>query len=212
MQKDEILTGLARRLQELRTALQQEDIALLAQRCGAELINGRLHLRFWNRNIIVDPENYIATNRENGQEIDHLSQALIAYYLHTCDGTVEAGRWLAMTELPDGRFYTRAFQSYTGRELAAVFGTNLNAFSQAARGLEGTPFPFADTAYRFSVLPHLTLLAACWQGDEEFPPSYTVLFDAHAHHQLPTDGCAILGSTITRRLIEFAYAQAIILK
>jgi len=42
---------------------------------------------------------------------------------------------------------------------------------------------------------------ACWQGDEDFPSSYRVLFDAALAHQLPTDAGAVLGSTITRRLI-----------
>ncbi len=39
-------------------------------------------------------------------------------------------------------------------------------------------------------------------GDEEFSPSYRILFDANTRHHLPTDTCAIIGSTLTRRLIK----------
>jgi len=46
------------------------------------------------------------------------------------------------------------------------------------------------------------LLAVYWQGDEDFPSTCQVLFDASASHYLPTDAYAILGSTLTRRLIK----------
>jgi hypothetical protein len=40
-----------------------------------------------------------------------------------------------------------------------------------------------------------------WLGDEDFPPSARVLFDASAGQHLPTDAFALLGSTLTHRLI-----------
>jgi hypothetical protein len=38
-------------------------------------------------------------------------------------------------------------------------------------------------------------------GDENFPASCQILFDASACHYLPTDVCAILGSMLTRKLL-----------
>jgi hypothetical protein len=61
-----------------------------------------------------------------------------------------------------------------------------------------------ELAFAYQVLPHVRLLAACWLGDEEFPPSYRVLFDAAAGHHLTTDAYAILGSMLTRRLLREA--------
>jgi hypothetical protein len=39
-----------------------------------------------------------------------------------------------------------------------------------------------------------------WEGDEDFPSTYQILFDAAVSHHLPTDACAILGSILTHRL------------
>ena len=59
-----------------------------------------------------------------------------------------------------------------------------------------------DRAFFFRVLPKVSLLAVCWLGDEDFPSSYNILFDAAVSHHLSTDACAIVGGTLTRRLIK----------
>lgn len=80
-------------------------------------------------------------------------------------------------------------------------GNDLDAFARAARALGGAPLALGDAAYAFAVLPQVSVAVVVWQGDDEFPASYRVLFDAAASHQLPTDACAIVGSTLTRRLV-----------
>lgn len=131
-----------------------------------------------------------------------LDQALLMYYLTTADGAPLTGNWISFSELQDGRFYIQAFQGYTGQELARAFEDDRFAFEQAAQALGGTPFPLGDAAYAFQALPKTPLLAVYWQGDEDFPASCQVLFDSAANHYLPTDAYAILGSTLTRRLIR----------
>jgi hypothetical protein len=85
--------------------------------------------------------------------------------------------------------------------LVKTFGNDIDAFSRAARQLGGQPEPLGDAAFSFRVLPKIALLSVAWQGDEDFPPSYRVLFDGGNGRHLSTDACAILGSTLTRRLI-----------
>ena len=68
--------------------------------------------------------------------------------------------------------------------------------------LGGRQETLGDAAFAFQALPRVRLLAVGWQGDEDFPPSYRVLFDGNSHHHLSTDACAILGSTLTRRLMR----------
>jgi hypothetical protein len=126
----------------------------------------------------------------------------LAYYFHTSDGTPKSGNYIAFTELPDGQFYTQAFQGYTGGELVRVFGNDSGAFVGAAEFLGGRRELFGNAAYSFQVLPRVSIMVVCWLGDEDFPASYRVLFDSTINHHLPTDACAIIGSTITRRLIK----------
>ena len=97
--------------------------------------------------------------------------------------------------------------------MGRAFGPDLAGFGRAAERLGGSRQPLTGeagdpgsagegpTAYAFRALPRVPLLAAAWPGDEDFPPSYRILFDASASHQLPSDVCAILGGTLARRLV-----------
>lgn len=196
--------GLERRVAELRAELGQREAAMLAQASGAAFVNGRLEMKLCETAVTIDLTDFVARDIETGEPLDPLTQALVVYYLHTADGAPPANHWIAFTELPDGRFYTQAFQGYTGRELTQAFGNDVARFREAAVALGGTAVPFADAAFRFQALPRVPVLVVCWQGDEDFPPSHKILFDAHAPHYLPTDACAILGSMLTRRLLSHA--------
>jgi hypothetical protein len=126
---------------------------------------------------------------------------LLLYYFVRSDGVPEAEEWISFAELPNGRFYNQAYQGYTGRELAKTFKDDLKRFTQAAENVGGRRKTFGDAAYSFQVLPLVSLLVVYWKGDEDFPSSVQILFDISTTHHLPTDVCAILGATLTRRLI-----------
>jgi len=200
--KEERENGLTRQVSELHAELGVREVSDLARTCGAELVDGRILMKVWDTAVAIDPLDFIARDAESGEELDLLMQGVIAYYLHTSDGTQAANNWIAFTDLPDGRFYTQAFQGYTGRELGQHFGNDVGRFAESAVACGGTAVPFGDAAFRFQALPLVPLLLVCWQGDEDLPPSYKILFDAHTEHHLPTDACAILGSILTRRLLR----------
>jgi hypothetical protein len=101
-----IQTGLQRRVDVLRQDLAQRETAVLAQNCGADLVDGGLTLAVWETAVLVTTPDFIAHNPETNKILDPMTQALIAYYLWTSDGTPPAGKWIAFTELPDGRFST----------------------------------------------------------------------------------------------------------
>ncbi|MBE2199420.1 MAG: DUF3786 domain-containing protein [Anaerolinea sp.] len=193
---------LARRVAELHDALRHQNLEQLAHNTGARYEDGRFHLTIWGTAVTIAPPDFNACDAQTGEALDGFSQALLAYYFTQADGTLLADVWIAFTELPDAQFYTAAFQGYTGNELAKVFGNEVERLAETAVTLGGQPLPFADRAFAFRVLPNVAVMVACWLGDEDFPPSYRILFDANTRHHLPTDACAIIGSTLTRRLIR----------
>jgi hypothetical protein len=194
------------RVDELRQALRQGETWRLAQRTATrfDLLedgHGIFRLPLWGREVMLAAPEFIALDAQSGKELDPLTQALLIYYFYTCDGTRAEQRWISFTDLPDGRFYTQAFQGYTGGELARAFGNHIELFKAAAQKAGGKHYPLGDASFYFSFLPRANMLVVCWQGDEDFPSSYQVLFDAAAEHHLPTDAWAIAGSALTRRLI-----------
>jgi len=169
----------------------------------ADSTRGEFRLEMWNRPIQVSCPEMLVRDAASGQELPTYLQAMLYYYLVTCDGTPASGQWIAFSELPDGRFYAQAFQGYTGLPLAQAFGEDLSAFSQAAETCLGERrYTFGDKAYAFQALPRVAVMVVLWQGDEDFSSTCQVLFDSSVSHCLPTDACAILGSHITKQLIK----------
>jgi hypothetical protein len=129
--------------------------------------------------------------------------ALLLYYFSVADGAPLSDRWISFSELPDGKFYNQAFQGYTGQRLVQVFKNNRQSFELAAARQDGRRLSHGDVGFMFQALPRIPLMVAYWQGDEDFPSNFQILFDASASHYLPTDAYAILGSTLTRRLVAY---------
>jgi hypothetical protein len=193
---------LGERVLEIRAELKKANPRRLAANCGATIHEGQLELLFWGENVQLKPEDYVAHSMANGRKLDTFNQALLAYYLQTADGTALSGTWTGFSELPNGQFYAAAFQGYTGNELIKNFGNDFLSFTVAAKKVGGQLKTFADRAYVFQVLPRVAIMVAGWRGDEDFPPSFRLLFDSQVDHYLPTDVCAISGSVLTRRLIK----------
>ncbi len=188
-----------------RAELREQPPALLAARSGAEFDpqTGLLSLPFFTeRYHLRFPD--LTIRREDGQEPSSFIQSLLLSYLRTADGTPLADRWIGFRELPDGLFYHVAFQGYTGNRLARALGNDLTPFHRAAQALAGERLDLGDAAYAFPVLPRLPIAVVYWLGDEEFAPRASLLFDASAPHYLVTDGLAILGSQLVRRLLKAA--------
>ena len=202
---------LARRIEELKTSLGAVNPDMLAGRTGAVFAagiagSGEFQITYWGREIRISHPEFSAFESEGGQALDLMDQAMLAYYFSTSDGTPLPGRWISFSELPDGAFYTQAFQGYTGAELAKKFKNDLDGVARTATSLPGylpeQGEPLGDAAFAFQALPNIRLLVACWLGDEDFPPSYRVLFDAAAGHHLTTDAYAIMGSMLTKKIIN----------
>ena len=98
--------------------------------------------------------------------------------------------------------YNAAFQGYSGDEVVKAFGLDLDGFKSACSKAGGKSVDVGSASFVFQALPKVPLMLTYWLGDEDFPSSCKVLFDSSAAHYLPIDGCAILGSTLTGRVIR----------
>jgi hypothetical protein len=203
MNKDQ--EPLERRGDELRSDLLQAEPQQLAFVTAATLETDQqgnyFSFEYWGRPVQLSCQDYIAREPDTGQALAPIHQAMILYYFHSSRGSQEPGKWISFSELEDGQFYNAAFQGYTSKKLLQVFGEDYQAFDQAALELCGEKISFGDGAYRYQILPRIAMLLVHWKGDEEFPPSYKILFEDIADYHLPTDGCAILASMLTGKLI-----------
>lgn len=182
-----------------------------AKRCGAEFEpdgdGGLFTLRFLGAEVAIRfPELEFDADLPLPPHV----RALLVYYLAISDGSEPNGDWTAFADLPNGRFYSRAFQGYSGDALARRLGERAIELAEAVESLGGRSLARdelatnADAAWVLPALPRVPVAIVWWDSDDEFPARAELLFDSTAARHLPTDGCAVLGSWLTARLIAEA--------
>jgi hypothetical protein len=197
--------AMVRRIDELRANLRERHLPQLADLVGAQLKHEGLRLDYWSRAVVVRWPELEVVSFSAHEPLATFDQAMLMYYLETADGSSLADRWIGFRELPDGGFYNQAFETYSGRPIAERFGDQPELFTHAANQLNGTGLTaLAPQAFYFLPLPRVRIAAALWPGDEDFQSKASVLFDAAASHYMTTDGLALLGAGLARRLIRAA--------
>lgn len=144
----------------------------------------------------------LAAVGQKGNELPVPVQAILLYYFQTSDGSPLTGKRVSFGNLPGGRIYERAFQGYSGDKLCGLLGNDLDRFKAVCAAAGGQEENGGDACFRFSALPRLPIYAGYWLGEDEFPSSCKILFDACACSHLPIDVCAILGKMLVSRIIK----------
>lgn len=192
-------------VKEGRAALRRVKPGKLVLRSGCRQDDeGNFRLSFFWQEYVVSADDFTVRRAGADKEASSFTQSLILTYLATADGTTPSSRWVGFRDLPDGMFYTQAFQGYSGRRLVRELPEGLVSFHRAAQALGGEPLDLGDAAYVFTVLPRVHLALVYWEGDEEFPSQARVLFEDTTARYLPTDGLAILGSQLVGRILKAA--------
>ena len=129
--------------------------------------------------------------------------ALLVYHLGISDGSEPTGEWVSFGDLPSGAFYVNAFRGYTGTAVARRFGDEPEVLASRLEALGAEPIEgFADKAWTIRALPKVPVMVLWWDADDEFQARADLLFDSDVLHHLPLDGCAVLGSWLTARLMS----------
>ena len=177
-----------------------EDMSLLNPRIAASMSgvsfeDGRFTIPLFNRTFTVSfPDGKVA---EAGSETPpfKLLEILLMHYLINADGTAASGHWITYRQLPGANLFADRFTNLVTRPMLESFGSDAEGLRQAGLDIGGQPLDRSgDIAIRFRALPGIPLGCILSLGDEEMPPSITVLFDEAAPHYLPTEDLTILAS------------------
>lgn len=137
---------------------------------------------------------------EDGAEASLYLSIIILHYLVTADGTPLSGEWVSFRRLPGGDIYMVPFQRRAVEPFLKTFGGRPAAFTRAAASLGGYYGPTGTQSMIIPVLPRVPLNFILRPGDDEFPSSANILFDARASSYLPTEDYAHLPGVVTGEL------------
>lgn len=110
--------------------------------------------------------------------VDFQTGLVLLHYLLEARDLPLSGRWISEKEIPSGH------QFFTGPHalpLDAVVHRMADApprLAEACAALGGVPVAFGDMGFAFVVLPRIPVQCIYWHGDDEFPASLRLRFDA----------------------------------
>ena len=131
-----------------------------------------------------------------------VTRILLLHYLIRADGNPLTGRWVAYKDIPGGLLYAGVFARRVTDPLQRRFGMSAELFRETGIKSGGNPVAIGDASFILKAFPYVPLQYVLWEGDEEFPPSVQVLFDASVDHYLTLEDIVVLGQVMTGRLIN----------
>jgi hypothetical protein len=131
-----------------------------------------------------------------------VTRILLLHYLLRADGNPLAGKWVAYKDIPGGLLYAGVFARRVTEPLQRKFGKSAESFREAGIKSGGEPVEIGDASFVLHAFPYVPLQYVLWEGDDEFPPSVQLLFDASVDHYLALEDIVVLGQVTTGRLIN----------
>jgi hypothetical protein len=165
----------------------------IAEVCGhAKAIrqgHSEILLPFLNGRFLVDLERRsISRELKTGWERvrNPLFELVCLVYLSGAGLGRLRGEMVGAKQLKDAHFFTGP-HALRKEPVLARYGRDLDGFTRAAGDLGGEALDLADAAFRFMAFPKIPLYYLLWQGDEEFEPRLSILFDRSIEEHLPAD-------------------------
>lgn len=186
--------------------LQQKDIASLCNLTLFEPFSShRLLFRFLNEDVLVDIENRCLMRRSERKwetTADPLLELTTVLYLINVKDIYPIGRDIVgVKDLKEGHFFQGPHALKT-EPLLRRYGNDLRGFREAAEHLAGEPVEMADAAYRLLPFPRMALYFLLWQGDQEFEPQMSVLFDRSIEAIFAADAIWALVNRVAIALLQ----------
>lgn len=165
----------------------------LRQMCATALAvptpDGNIRLGYLRTEILVDLKKR-CIRKHDGQSWqradDPLLELLCLVYLRDVTSAPFRQQMAGVNDLKDGQFFQGPHELGTA-PLIDRFGRDPALFSRVAETLGGRPTGQADAGYVFSPFPRVLLYYLLWEGDDEFAPSLSILFDRSIEDHFSAD-------------------------
>jgi hypothetical protein len=176
--------------------LEQRDMVALCKNAlaGTHSPDG-IVLAFLGEELLVNRKDrgLYQLNHDQWDRVEHpLLETLCLVYLLNVGPQPLSHDMVSVSDLRDAHFFKGPHELKV-TPLLERYGNDLDGFKRAAERLAGEGVELADVAYRIRAFPKVPIYYLFWQGEEEFAPRLSILFDRSIEHHLSAD--AIWGLT-----------------
>lgn len=125
---------------------------------------------------------------------------LILQYLTSSCGARPRETWIPFLQLPDGPHHHIPLVNEALNPLAEKFGQEPELFRLKLREFNAVEIKMGHIGGVIPVFPLLPLAICMWEGDDEFPAKFNILFDMTASLHLSTASLWVLAVELSRKL------------
>ena len=187
-------------------SLQKKDLNTL---CNLTLFSmtaaHQMVFHFLNEDVLVDFDAR-CLKRDEGQgwkrTTDPLLELVTVVYLNRVKMLHPVGKEIVgVKDLKEGHFF-QGPHALQVDPLIKRYAGDLESFKDTAQFLEGRPVDLADAAYQLFPFPRVPVYYLFWQGDEEFEPRISVLFDRSIEEVFSADVIWGLVNRVSTALLQ----------
>jgi len=193
---------------EAADKLSQFDIDGIAARSGTSMIvtgsSKALLLLFWGEQILVTHPQISVSYNNKKDDVPMWAKILALHYLIRATGTPARNEQITFKQLEGGLAYYPAFQRRSIIPLLDAYGTEPEKFMKAGLASGGLRSPYGDYALAFQAFPRVEVAFVLWKGDNEFPPTGSVIFDSSISDYLSTEDVAVLCNMLAIKIVKAA--------
>jgi hypothetical protein len=170
--------------------LGKQDIKRLCENAGVkEYAPNGILVPFLGEFLLLDHKMRKIYRQGRGQwdETSHpLLELICVVYLLNAGPEGIKGEMVSEKDLKGGHFFTGPHE-LKKEPVLSRYGNDLKGFRSAAEKLGGIELVQGDAGYQFLALPKIPVYYLLWEGDEEFRPSLSILFDRSVEKHLAPD-------------------------
>lgn len=184
------------------------DIAEQCRRCGASLqaadSRNIITLAYLNRPAQIILPGVRVSPADAGEDFSVREQLLLLHYFIHASGIPLADRVVSFKELAEVKNYYRTFYRRVVQPLVNTFGKEPDNLLNVAQSFGGKKATFGDAAVTIDAFSRVPVTFVLWQGDAEFPPDGSVMFDSSIAGYLPAEDIIVLCEILAWKLVKSA--------
>jgi len=180
-----------------------DDIEEQCRNHGARLDFNRIIIEYLNRSYLITLRDTEISLIGSAEQVPLKDKILILHYLTSTKSTPAGNKLITFKQLPGVASYFPVFFQRAIKPLLNRFGKEPQLLVASAAKLGGHRANYGDVSVTINAFPRVPITFVLWQGDEEFAPNGSIMFESTICDYLSSEDITILCETIAWKLVNF---------